>query len=123
MDKLKVVISWSGDNFVASCMYEDDIIIVTSKKIDKLKSEFSESFNFHFEDEEVVPKYEFENDITATLKILEDTVSRATIYRYTGVNRFQLGHYLQGLKKPRKDTADKIRRGIEKISEDIKMAI
>lgn len=123
MNKLKVVISWSGNNFVASCVDNDDVIIVTANKLDKVKKEFSESFNFHFEEEQAVPEYEFENDITATLKILEDTVSRATISRYTGVNRFQLGHYLQGAKKPRKDTADKIRKGIKKISEDIKMAI
>lgn len=123
MNKLKVVISWSGDNFVASCINNNDIIIVTAKKLDEVKKEFSKSFDFHFEDEIKTPKYEFENDITATLKILEGTVSRATISRYTGVNRFQLGHYLQGIKKPRKNTADKIRQGIKKISEDIKMAI
>lgn len=123
MDKLKVVISWSGDNFVASCVHNEDVIIVTAKKIEKVKEEFAESFNFHFEDENLVPEYEFKNDVTATLKLLEETVSRATISRYTGINRFQLGHYLQGIKKPRKDTAEKIRRGIEKISEDIKMAI
>lgn len=124
METLNVTLSWSGDNFVASAVSpEKDVIIATAKTYNKVKEEFAEAFDFHFEDAPQKPVYEFENDITATLKLLENTLTRAAISQYTGINRFQLGHYLQGVKKPKPQTAERIKKGIKKIQETISMAV
>lgn len=45
--------------------------------------------------------------------------TRAALSRLTGINEKQLGHYIQGLHKPRKDKAEKIEKALHGLGEEL----
>ena len=49
MKKIKVLISWSGDNYVATISDINGVVIATNKNLEKVKKEFQQSLKFHVE--------------------------------------------------------------------------
>lgn len=56
--------------------------------------------------------FEFIFDTSAFLLSLSNSFSMAGLSKITGINRKQLGHYVQGVKKPRPATASRIQRSV-----------
>ncbi len=57
-------------------------------------------------------EFDFLYDTTAFLQSLSITFSMAGLARITGIDRKQLGHYVQGVNKPRANTATRIQRSV-----------
>lgn len=131
MEKIKVNIEWSGENFVAATGAVNGLVIVTHKNPDKLKREFEEAFRFHvessLEDGDELPEYvksgnykfDYEMQVSAILKELDGLITRKAISRVTNINEKQLGHYLQGKKKARPQTRRRLIQGLKKINKEI----
>lgn len=119
--ELTVDVSWNGENFEASAKVGNDWIVATDKNYDKIFSEFESALEFHFEDKPNPSKFKlnYVKDGATILKLLDGTVTRTTISKYTGVSSTQLGHYIQGVKKPRPETSKKITNGVKAISNSI----
>ena len=45
--------------------------------------------------------------------------TRAALSRLTGINEKQLGHYIQGLHKPRKDKSEKIEKALHSLGQEL----
>ncbi len=131
MRKIKVKIEWSGDNFVAATGEINGLVFVTHKNQEKLKKEFEEAFHFHIEsslkDGDDLPEYvksgnytfDYELQVSAILKELDGIITRKAISRATEINEKQLGHYLQGKKKARPKTRQRLIKGLKKINKEI----
>lgn len=111
---IHVNVSWSGDNFC--CLWEDGndgSVVVTSKTIEKLKNNFSESLRLHIqgciEDGDTFPEYiekgdyeiEYNLDAAALIRNAETFTTMSAISRISGINQKQLSHYANGIKHPR----------------------
>ena len=122
MEKIKVNISWSGDNYCAGIEYEG-MVVVTNKSLEKLYNEASEAFNFHLKglDNKNADNFEFEYiyEVSALIHRLEGIVSLAAISRATGINERQIWHYASGLHNPRPAQREKIIEGIHSIGEQL----
>ena len=53
------------------------------------------------------------------LEYYDSIFTRAALSRLTGINEKQLGHYMQGLHKPRKDKAEKIEKALHNLGEEL----
>lgn len=118
--EVKVMISWSGDNYCASAEL-DGLVIVTARTVEKLKEDFLEAFRFHIEDDDSMDNYTFnyELQVSAILHQLDGILTRASLSRVTGINQKQLGHYINGFKTPREPKKKQIIAGIRDIGEKI----
>ena len=135
MEKIKIDISWSGDNYCAGTGNINGAVIVTNKTLSGVKMDFAEALQFHIdgsiEDGDELPDFiknkDFELDfnlqVSALLHKLDGVITRAALSRATGINERQLGHYIQGKKEPRPETQLKIKKGIKKISEELAESI
>lgn len=130
MDKvtLKVHVGWSGKNFC--CGYSENIggiVVVTDKKLSKLKEDFEEAFRWHVEgclaDGDQLPDYivngnyqfEYELDAAAMLREAEQFTTMAAISRATGINQKLLSHYANAIKIPRPAQRQRIVDGLHMI--------
>jgi predicted RNase H-like HicB family nuclease len=130
MEKIDVLISWSGNNYCATVAGEkvNGCVIVTNKTLDGVKNAFKESFEFHVEgllrEGDPVSDYlktgdytfNFIVDTSALLHSLDSILTRSALSRVTGINERQLGHYASGYRKPRPEQREKILKGIHTIS-------
>ena len=135
MKKIKIDISWSGDNYCAGTGNINGVVIVTNKKLSGVKKDFAEALQFHIdgsiEDGDELPDFirnkdyelDFNLQMSALLHKLDGVITRAALSRATGINERQLGHYIQGKKEPRPETQLKIRKGIKRISEELAESI
>lgn len=131
MEKIKVKIEWSGDNFVAATGEVNGLVIVTHKNPEKLKKEFESAFQFHVEgslkDGDELPEFvksgnyefDYELQVSAMLKELDGVITRKALSRVMEMNERQLGHYLQGRKKARPETRRRLVEGLDKINQKI----
>ena len=131
METIKVLISWSEDNYAAGTGEVNGIVIATHKNIDKLKLEFEDAFKFHLESaiedgddiSEDLKKgryrIEYEYLTSALLHKLENVVTLSALHKATGINEKQLGHYKSGLKNPRPQQRKKIIDGIHYIGKEL----
>lgn len=105
-------------------------IVVADKTLERLKEAFKESFDLHvksmIEDEDELPaelrgEYEFKFVMTtrALLHYYDGVLTRAAISRLTGINEKQLGHYIQGIRNPRKEQRERIVKGLRKLGEEL----
>lgn len=53
------------------------------------------------------------------LEYFDSIFTRAALSRLTGINEKQLGHYMQGLHKPRKDKAEKIEKALHNLGKEL----
>lgn len=130
--KLKVDVSWTGNNFC--CEWHDDeagTVVATAKTLSKLKEDFEQSLKWHIEgcveDGDKLPEYlvtgdyelVYELDTAALLRDAETYTTMAAISRASGINQKQLSHYANGLKQPRPMQRARIIAGLHVIGSQI----
>lgn len=127
MEQIIVNVDWLN-NYAAST----DIIaiVVAEETLDGLKQAFEESFNLHvqsmIEDGDELPEvlkgeytFKFVLSTRALLHYYDGILTRAAISRLTGINEKQLGHYIQGVRNPRKEQRAKIITGLRKLGKEL----
>ena len=132
METIIVNVCWCDHNFGASLGENvPGSVVVAAKTYDELVKEVKESLKFHIEgilaDGDDVPQwlrdgdYEFEYhlDAAAILQICAPYASIAAISRVSGINKHQLSHYANGLKKPRPEQRKRIIDSIHKIGQEL----
>lgn len=98
--KLKIDVSWTGDNFC--CVWSDDdagTVVATAKTLRKLKEDFEQSLRWHIEgcveDGDKLPEYlvigdyelTYELDDAALLRDAETYTTMAAISRASDINQ------------------------------------
>ena len=129
MRKIKFIIEAGKNNY--SC-YSEDVpgVVATGKNLSEIKKRTAEALEFHLEgcreDGDEIPEVlKGEHEIVfvletqSLLQYYSDVFSRAALSRITGINEKQLGHYIQGRHKPRKDKAKKIQDSLHKIGREL----
>jgi predicted RNase H-like HicB family nuclease len=131
MEKIEVLVSWSGDNYSVGTGQIGGAVFVTGKTIDDAKREFESAFEYHIEgclaDGDELPdfvtnnEYEFDYvmQISAILHYFDGVLTRAALARATGINQRQLGHYATGASTPRAEQRRKIIEGIHRIGTEL----
>jgi hypothetical protein len=133
MKKVKVLISWSGNNYCADAVSGDinGVILVTNGTFEGIKKEFESALQLHIEgclaDGDTLPewltsgKYELDYvlETSALLHRLDGILTRSAIARVTGINEKQIGHYASGFRNPRPEQREKIINGIHAISREL----
>ena len=124
METIKVQIDFDRTFGAASEQVPGCVAVSSSLK--EVKEAYTFSLAEHFAamaaDGEAVPaNYEvvFEVSTQALLQSYKDVISLAAISRATGINRKLLGHYAQGLKKPRATQREKIIQGFHTIAAEL----
>jgi len=137
MEKIKVSISWSGDNYCANAQGDDlnGVIVATHKTLEGVKKEFQSALQFHIEgcleDGDKLPEWlvsgnyemEYVTEVSALLHSLDGVLTRSAIARVSGINERQIGHYASGHRTPRHQQREKIINGIHKISRELAMVM
>ena len=65
-------------------------------------------------------EFEFKYDIPAFLSEYTAIISLAGLSRLTGINQYQLSHYLNGFKTPSKATGEKIANSVHAFASELK---
>lgn len=122
MEEVKVVITYSGNNFGA---YVPKLpgCVATGDSPSEIMDNIKEAIDFHLESSLVDNDpldavfrgtfaliYEFE--VTGILNYFKGIFTNAALEKLTGINQKQLQHYASGLKKPRAEQAGKIERAL-----------
>jgi len=128
MEKIKVAVSWTGNNFCCGFgMPGVGAVLSTNKTLQGLKEEFEDALKFHIEgcieDGDDIPAYlvngeyeiEYELNSAALLREAETFTTMAALSRVTGINQKQLSHYANGVKTPRKEQRLRIINGLHEI--------
>ncbi len=135
MKEVKVLISWSGDNYAAGSGEVNGIVMVTHKTLVGVKEAFRQAFQFHVEnsvaDGDELPDYiiegnyelDFELQVSALLHKLDGIITRAALSRVTGIDQRQLGHYIQGRREPRQKTRQKILLGVQQLGKELSAVV
>lgn len=132
METIVVNVSWCEHNFGASL--GDNVpgaVVVTARTYDELVKEVQDTLKFHVEgmmaDGDDVPQwlqdgdyvFEYHYDAAAILQMCAPYASIAAISRVSGINKHQLSHYANGIKKPRPEQRKRIIDGIHKIGQEL----
>jgi predicted RNase H-like HicB family nuclease len=135
MEKIKVLVSWSGDNYAVGTGQIGGAVFATGKTIDEAKSEFESAFQFHLDgclaDGDDLPEFvknndyefDYEMQISAILHYFDGILTRAALARVTGINQRQLGHYASGLSTPRPAQRKKIINGFHRIASELNSVV
>ena len=135
MEKIHVLVGWSGKNFGASVDDEriGGVVAVTAKTYEELQSKMREALEFHVEgvveDGMDIPSWlvagdyelEWELELSAMIRICEAYTSMTAIARAAGMDARQLSHYANGLKRPRPQQRQCVIDGIHKIGRSLLM--
>ena len=126
MKTLKIVIEKSSDSFGA---YAEDVngIYGAGDTLAEVKQSINDAIdNIKTFDEKDIPEILKEDielvfvfETQSFLEYYDSIFTRAALSRLTGINEKQLGHYMQGLHKPRKDKAEKIEKALHKLGEEL----
>jgi hypothetical protein len=133
MEKIKVIISWSGDNYCADAVSDNinGVVLASSSTFEGVKKEFESALKFHVEgclaDGDVLPKWlqagdyelEYVMEVSALLHRLDGILTRSALARVSGINERQLGHYASGVRHPRPEKREQIIAGIHQISREL----
>lgn len=128
MEQITVNITWLN-NYGA---YSDLVngCVATGNTLDEVKKGYQDALELHLEgmreDGDEIPlelqgSYELKFVLTtqALLHYYDGTLTRAAISRLTGINEKQLGHYMQGVRSPRKEQREKIISGLRKLGREL----
>ena len=126
MNTLRIIIEKSADSYWAYAETIDgiygagDTLQEVKKSIDDAIATVK-SFEKHEIPKALLQEHElkFVFDTQSFLEYYEKILSRASLSRLTGINKKQLGHYIQGLHKPRKDKVDKIERALHALGQEL----
>jgi predicted RNase H-like HicB family nuclease len=129
MEKIKVEIEYVGHNFTAYSPQYDGCV-ATANSVDKLKKNYAEAIEFHFEgmaeDGEIIPseyELEFVLSVQALLRYLNGITTLKTIHRVTGISKKVLSDYVSGSRKAREKQRAKIVAGLHKIGRELQALI
>lgn len=132
MDALKIVVSGGKDHYGA---WAKDVegIYGAGETLEAVESNIREAIALYIEYNENAPEIlkgyfelEFVFDISGLVKYYSQFISLPAMEKLTGVNQKQLWHYANGYKVPRKETAEKIEKGLKDFAkqlEDQKIAV
>ncbi|WP_314058668.1 helix-turn-helix transcriptional regulator [Empedobacter brevis] len=67
----------------------------------------------------VEAEFVFKQDMASFLEYYNKIFTLAGLERLTGVNQAQLSHYLNGVKKPRRNTVEKIENKIHELGKEL----
>jgi predicted RNase H-like HicB family nuclease len=129
--KVKVTIERGADGTYDACMeFCDNLdfgLLGQGKTAKEAISDFYACMNdmkAHYEKEgKSFPKdldFEFKYDVPAFLSEYSNIISLAGLSRLTGINQYQLSHYLNGFKTPKKSTSEKIASSIHSFASELK---
>ena len=125
MMEVKIIIEKSKDHFSA---YAENIegIYGAGSTIEEVKKSIEDAISIYKEYNDNVPfvlkknyKLVFLFDTQSLLEYYGNIFTRAALSRLTGINEKQLGHYIQGLHKPRKDKAQIIETALHKFGNEL----
>lgn len=126
MKILKIVIEKSSDSFGA---YAQDVngIYGAGDTLAEVKQSINDAIdNIKTFGEKDIPEILKEDielvfvfETQSFLEYYDSIFTRAALSRLTGINEKQLGHYMQGLHKPRKDKAEKIEKALHNLGEEL----
>jgi len=126
MKKIVFKIGQTANNY--SALYEDPkgVVAVTGDSLEALKTEAFSALKFHFEGLDKQPSWfkknweiSFAFETQDLLRYYNQIFTRAALSKLTGINEKQLGHYLQGVHKPRADKAKKIEAALHKLGKEL----
>jgi len=125
METLKIIIEKSSDSFGA---YAENIegIYGAGDTLTEVKQSIKDAIKtFDEKDMPEILKRDFELELVfvfdtqSFLAYYGHILTRAALSRLTGINEKQLGHYIQGLHKPRKDKAKKIEKALHGLGQEL----
>lgn len=125
MNTLKVVVSGGKDHYGA---WAKDIegIYGAGETIEAVESSIKEAIALYKEYNENIPEVlkgyfelDFIFDISGLVKYYSQFISLPAMEKITGVNQKQLWHYANGYKTPRKETAEKIEKGLKDFAKQL----
>lgn len=126
MKTLKIVIEKSSDSFGAYAL-DVEGIYGAGDTLAQVKQSINDAIEtIKTFDEKDIPeilkgdiKLVFVFETQSFLEYFDSIFTRAALSRLTGINEKQLGHYMQGLHKPRKDKAEKIEKALHNLGEEL----
>lgn len=119
MNTLKIVVSGGKDHYGA---WAKDVegIYGAGETLEAVESNIREATALYKEYNENIPEIlrgyfelDFVFDISGLVKYYSQFISLPAMEKLTGVNQKQLWHYANGYKAPRKETAEKIEKGLK----------
>ena len=130
MEKVIVHVGKTPKGYSASIDILQGWVLGTSGSFAEFKKELQESVDIYVEwakeDGDEYPsvfdrEYEFEYkfNIESLLCCYDGIINRATISRITGINERQLGHYICGRSRPRKEQIVKIVNGFHQLGKEL----
>lgn len=132
MKTLKIIVSGGKDHYGA---WAKDVagIYGAGETLELVESSIREAIDLYKECNEDIPEIlkgyfelEFIFDISGLVKYYSQFIGLPAMEKLTGVNQKQLWHYANGYKTPRKETAEKIEKGLKAFAkqlEDQKIAV
>ena len=135
MEKIHVLVGWSGKNFGTSIDDEriGGVVAVTAKTYGELQVRTREALEFHIEgvmeDGVEIPSWlaageyelEWEMELAAMIRHCEEYTSMTAIARAAGMDLRQLSHYANGVKRPRPQQRQRVIDGIHRIGRSLLM--
>jgi predicted RNase H-like HicB family nuclease len=125
MDALKVIVSGGKDHYGA---WAKDVkgIYGVGNTLDEVKYNVKDAIALYMECNENAPdvlkgnpEIELIFDITGLVKYYSQFITLPAMENLTGVNQKQLWQYANGYKSPRKETADKIEKGLKHFAQKL----
>jgi predicted RNase H-like HicB family nuclease len=127
--KVIVEVSCTDNNYCASLPFLPGCI-TTGDSMDEIEQNINEIVPFHLEGmrdsgeqtpEEFEGEYEFVYNfsVEALLNHYSGIFTKAALSRITGINERQLWHYAAGLRKTRKNQAERITNGLHKLGREL----
>jgi predicted RNase H-like HicB family nuclease len=130
MEKVTVTVGLTEKNYCACLVIGDGVVVATEKTFDNLKKEMQSAVEFHLEgmreDEDYIPNvflnefqlvYQFDSE--SLLSHYKGIITNAALERLTGINRRQLTHYASGLRKPRPEQRQRIKKALHKLGNEL----
>ena len=129
METVNVVVGRTENNFSAY-VEELDGFVCTADNFEELKNEVADGITFHLEgmkeDNEPLPEI-FQGDYSLTYKwdveslmhYYKGIFTKSALEKLTGINQRQLGHYANGVSKPRKQQVEKIENALHSLGEEL----
>lgn len=128
MEQIAVNITWLNNYGAYSGIV--DGCVATGNTLDGVKKNYREALALHLdgmrEDGDEIPvelrgayELKFILNTQALLHYYDGILTRAAISRLTGINQKQLGHYIQGVRNPRKGQREKIVLGLRSLGKEL----
>lgn len=123
--ELTIVIT-RGDEQFAAWIEEVPGVYGAGDTVEEAKADLSNGLDLFIEENKTLPdilkgeyhfKYTF--DTSAFLEYYSKILSRSGLEKITGINQRQLGHYLNGIKKPSPGTVKKIDESLHRFAKEL----